>query len=45
VDVNASAPSSAGQWLVKSDVQLPVNSYASAAGVVSLQMPLTTVVP
>jgi hypothetical protein len=41
----ATAPPFIGQWLVKSDVRLPDNSYASAAGVVSVQMPLTTVTP
>jgi hypothetical protein len=41
----ATAPSSAGQWLVKSDVRLPDNSYASAAGVVSVQMAFTAVTP
>ncbi len=45
LDVAASAPSAAGQWLVKSDVRLSDSTYASAAGVVSLQMPLTTVTP
>jgi N-acetylmuramoyl-L-alanine amidase len=45
LDVAASAPSGAGEWLVKSDVRLSDNSYASAAGVVSLQTALTTVAP
>jgi N-acetylmuramoyl-L-alanine amidase len=40
--VNALAPASAGNWLVKSDVRLADSSYASTAGVVSIQVPLTT---
>lgn len=40
--VAAVTPASAGDWLVKSDVQLPDNSYLSTVGVVSLQLPLTT---
>ena len=45
LDVAASAPPGTGQWLVKSDVRLADNSYASATGVASLQMPLTAVTP
>jgi hypothetical protein len=40
--VNATAPATAGQWWVKADVKLADDSYASTAGVVSLQVPLTT---
>jgi hypothetical protein len=42
VTVNATAPASSGDWWVKTDVRLADDSYASAAGVVSLQLPLTT---
>jgi hypothetical protein len=42
VTVNGTAPARTGDWLIKSDVQLPGGAYASAAGVVSLQTPLTT---
>lgn len=40
--VAAVAPAGAGDWLVKSDVRLPDNSYLSTVGVVSLQLPLST---
>ena len=42
VAVNATAPAAPGDWWVKADVKLADNSYASAAGVVALQLPLTT---
>jgi len=42
VGVSGLAPSAAGDWLIKSDVRLPGGAYASAAGIVSLQTPLTT---
>jgi N-acetylmuramoyl-L-alanine amidase len=42
VTVSGVAPSAAGEWLIKSDVQLPGSTYASAAGIVPLQTPLTT---
>lgn len=42
VAVNATAPSTPGDWWVKADVKLPDNSYASTTGVAALQMPLTT---
>jgi N-acetylmuramoyl-L-alanine amidase len=45
ITVNATAPSSAGDWLVKGDVLLPDTSYASAAGIVAIQLPLTTTTP
>jgi hypothetical protein len=43
--VHVNAPSTAGDWLVKSDVQLGDSSYASAHGVVVLQTGLTTTAP
>ena len=43
--VNGPAPAVAGDWLVKADIRLPDDSYASAIGVASLQMPLTTTAP
>ena len=43
--VNAPAPAVAGDWWVKADVRQADDSYASNAGVVSLQMPLTTTAP
>lgn len=43
--VNATAPALAGEWLVKSDVWLADASHASTAGVVPLQLPLTTTAP
>jgi N-acetylmuramoyl-L-alanine amidase len=43
--VDATAPSAAGTWLVKADVQLGDSSYASAHGVVVLQAALTTTAP
>lgn len=43
--VVASVPAAAGEWLVKSDVRLPDDNYASSPGVVSMQLPLTTVAP
>ena len=42
LDVSATAPATAGSWLVKSDVRLADSSYASAHGVVVLQTVLTT---
>lgn len=43
--IAGAAPAEAGDWLVKSDVRLADDSYASSAGVVSMQMPLTTTTP
>jgi N-acetylmuramoyl-L-alanine amidase len=43
--VNATAPASAGSWLVKSNVRLADSSYASDHGVVVLQTALTTISP
>jgi N-acetylmuramoyl-L-alanine amidase len=40
--VSGPAPSAAGDWLIKSDVQMDGGAYASARGVASLQIPLTT---
>lgn len=43
VDVNATAPSTAGEWLVKADVVLGDGTFLSDMGVVALQLPLATV--
>ena len=43
--ISGVAPASPGEWLVKSDVRLDDESYASPAGVVSMQMQLTTIAP
>jgi hypothetical protein len=45
LQIEADAPSSAGDWLVKADVQLPGGGYASTSGVVALQTGLTTANP
>jgi N-acetylmuramoyl-L-alanine amidase len=42
VVVSATAPPGAGNWWVKADMKLADNSYASSAGIVALQLPLTT---
>lgn len=43
--IAATAPAGAGDWFVKTDVRLADNSYASSGGVVSMQLPLTTIAP
>lgn len=43
--VAATAPAGGGDWLVKTDVSLADDSYASPKGVVSMQLPLTTIAP
>lgn len=43
--ISGVAPASPGEWLVKSDVRLDDESYASPAGVVSMQIQLTTIAP
>jgi hypothetical protein len=45
LEVEVVAPSGAGSWLVKSDVRLAGGAFASASGVVPLQVGLTTVAP
>lgn len=42
LDVPVTAPPDAGDWLVKADVRLADDSYLSDAGIVPLQMRLTT---
>jgi len=43
--IAATAPAGGGNWLVKTEVQLADGSYASPTGVVSMQLPLTTIAP
>lgn len=47
VDLNvaATAPATAGEWLVKADIVTNGGSHLSDAGIVALQMPLTTTTP
>ena len=40
--VAATAPAQAGSWLVKADIVTSAGSHLSDAGIVALQMPLTT---
>lgn len=42
---NALTPAAVGDWWVKADVRLAGGAYASALGVVPLQVPLTTTPP
>jgi hypothetical protein len=44
LDVPATAPDSAGDWLVKTDIRLPDNTSFADMGIVPLQMPLTTTI-
>lgn len=43
LDVNATAPSTAGEWLIKTDVGLDDGRFLLDMGVIALQLPLTTV--
>jgi hypothetical protein len=44
VRVNTTLPADAGDWLVKSDVVLPGGEHLADAGIVPLQLPLTTTI-
>jgi N-acetylmuramoyl-L-alanine amidase len=45
LSVPATAPATAGDWLVKADIVTNGGSHLSDAGIVALQMPLTTTAP
>ena len=44
IDIPATAPASAGDWLAKGDIVLPGGAYLSDVGVVAIQLPLTTTI-
>jgi hypothetical protein len=44
IDVSASAPAAAGDWLVKTDIRLSDGTSFADKGIVPLQLPLTTTI-